>query len=502
MRGPRGRSPSPSTRLPRELGLVGLTATGVCAMFGASITIMPFMVHRSVPGVGANVLTAFVFAAVPAVLAAISYAMLSSAMPRAGGSYVFASRGLSPYLGFVASFSQWFGLSIGMGVIAYMLIPFLRDIFAALGPSGMSLAEFVERGPVRVGLALAFLWGSVALNLRGLKIYGRVLVPMMVAMFLLCGVVIVAGFSFDHVDFREALLATEGVVPPPPPDDGLGIRGWLAATAILFASFIGFDAISQAGGEAKAPSRSLPRAIGLAIALVGSFYLVFTAAVYHAVPWEFVASRAQNTDLTAPGLLGYLLDPGWTVLILAGAAIALANDLPAMLLAVSRLCFSWAADGVFPKAVAKVSTKRRVPHVATVLSALVASLSVIGCHLAGDFFLGVDILVTAMLVNFALMCATVIAIRHRNPHLSSRMGVLRSRPAQVVVAGLGLGLLALLLAVHTWNDLGSSSGPWFATSSWIWVWVMLGATAIYLREMRRIKRSGLDPSTVFGSLPD
>jgi hypothetical protein len=49
-----------------------------------------------------------------------------------GGSYVYASRGLNPYLGFVASFSQWFGLSIVIGVVAYVTVPFLRDIAFAM----------------------------------------------------------------------------------------------------------------------------------------------------------------------------------------------------------------------------------------------------------------------------------------------------------------------------------------------------------------------------------
>src|SRR5574341_2254763 len=110
------------------MGLLGLTATGICSMIGAAINVIPFMIHRTVPGIGPHVLAAFVIAAVPAILAALAYAMLASAMPRAGGSYVYASRGLSPYLGFVASFSQWFGLSIAIGVVSYVLIPFLRDI--------------------------------------------------------------------------------------------------------------------------------------------------------------------------------------------------------------------------------------------------------------------------------------------------------------------------------------------------------------------------------------
>ena len=100
-------------------------------MLGASIYIVPFMIQRNVPGIGADVLAAFVFASVPAILAAFAYSILASAMPRAGGSYIYASRGLHPYLGFVASFAQWFGLSIAIGVVSYVIVPFVRDVATA-----------------------------------------------------------------------------------------------------------------------------------------------------------------------------------------------------------------------------------------------------------------------------------------------------------------------------------------------------------------------------------
>ncbi|MEO1170948.1 MAG: APC family permease, partial [Myxococcota bacterium] len=340
-----------STGLRRRLGLTGLAATGICSMLGAGINVVPFMIQRNVPGIGPHVLSAFALAAVPALLAAAAYAILASAMPRAGGSYVYASRGLQPYVGFVASFSQWFGLSIAIGVVAYVTVPFLRDVASALG--AVEIAATLEHGPVRVGLALLLLWGSVFINVRGAQLYERVLIPMMLLMFILGAIVIVGGFAFSHDDFHRALAVRENVSTLPA-DTQFSWPVFLAAAAVLFSSFIGFDSIAQAGGEAKNPGTTLPLAIGIAIGVVGGYYLLFTAAVYHAVPWEFIAERAQTQDLTAPGLLGYLLPSHWTALIVFGAAVALANDLPAMLLAVSRLMFAWAEDGVFPSAVARI----------------------------------------------------------------------------------------------------------------------------------------------------
>lgn len=487
-----------NTGLARNLGLMGLAATGICSMLGAAINVMPFMLLRGLPEIGPYVLPAYVLAAVPAVLAALAYASLGSAMPRAGGSYVYASRALSPWWGFIASFSQWFGLSIAIGVVSYLLVPFLRDIAGALSFAGIAAA--LERGPVRVGISIAFLWTFVLVNLRGLKLYERTLVPMMFLMFVLGGVVIVSGFAFDHGDFAAALMATEGRLVPETATTPLQLVPFVAAAVVLFSTFIGFDSIAQAGGEAKNPSRNIPLAIGIAIASVGGFYFLFTAAMYHAVPWSFIAEEAAVRDVTAPGLLGYLLPAAGTAAILAGAAVALINDLPAMLLAVSRMMFAWAGDGIFPKGVAAVHQRFRTPWVAILLSGVMATLGILGSHLAGDFFLGIDILVTSMLVNFGLICLSLVTLPRRNPALAREVKVL-GRTAQRLVGGGGAVILGFFLVLHIVKDLSTETAAWYFHSTWVWVLVMGVASLIYLREMARLRRAGVDTERLFRELP-
>jgi amino acid transporter len=468
-------------------------------MMGAGITVVPFMIQRNVPGIGPYVLPAYLFAAVPALLAALAYAILASAMPRAGGSYVYASRAINPYLGFVASFSQWFGLCIAIGVVSYVLIPFLRDVAAAMG--WQAFADTLDTGIVRLSLALLFLWTFVVVNIRGVRLYERTLVPMMFLMFVLGAVVIVAGFLFDQGDFAAAVLEREGREIGAGGRSPFRIAVYLAAAAVLFSSFIGFDSIAQAGGEAKNPNRTLPLAIGIAVATVGTFYLLFTAAVYHAVPWSFIAEEAASRDVTAPGLLGYLLPAGWTVAIVGGAAVALINDLPAMLLAVSRLMFAWAEDGIFPKRVASVHSRLHTPHVAIVLSGMMASVGILGSHLAGDFFLGVDILVTSMLVNFLLMCVSVLTLPRRNQEIASDVRVLPSRRLQVPLALSGVVLLGGFLVVHIVKDLSATVDAWYFHSTPVWIGVMAIATAVYFWELGKLKRAGVDVDGIFSKLP-
>jgi amino acid transporter len=496
---PPDNQPPPTSGLRRQLGLLGLAATGICSMLGASVYVVPFMIQRNVPGIGSWVLPAFLVAAIPALLAALAYAILASSMPRAGGSYVYASRGLHPYLGFVASFSQWFGLSIVIGVIAYIIVPFFRDIAVAL--EWMNLATVLEAGAVRVGLALVMVWGFVGVNILGGRFYERTLIPLMFLMFALGGIVIVTGFFFDQADFAAALLTREN---RPVPDSGgspFDLATFLAAAAILFSSFIGFDAIAQAGGEAKNPGRTLPLAIGLAVITVGSYYFLFTAAVYHAVPWSFVAEEALAKDITAPGLFGYLLPAGWAIAIVAGAAIALINDLPAMLLAVSRLMFAWAEDGIFPRWIARVHPRHHTPQTAILLSGVMASIGIVGSHFAGDFFLGIDIMVTSMLVNFLLMCITVLSLPRRNPVLASEVRTLKSRPWQLALAGSGVIMLSCFLIIHIVKDLTAETTAWYFHSTPVWVIVMAIATGIYFRELGKLKKQGVNVEALFRDLP-
>ncbi|MDF9800822.1 APA family basic amino acid/polyamine antiporter [Catalinimonas alkaloidigena] len=493
------QSKTKTNGLVRKMGLLGLAATGICSMLGASINVVPFMIQRNVPGIGPYVLPAFLFAAIPAIFAAFAYSILASAMPRAGGSYIYASRGLNPYLGFVASFSQWFGLSIVIGVVSYVIIPFIRDV--AVSMNWQEMAVLLDKGWIRVSLAIFLLWIFVGINIRGAKSYERTLIPLMFLMFALGAIVIVAGFIFDQQDFAAGLLAKEGRVHEAAASPAFSLDTFLAASALLFSSFIGFDSIAQAGGEAKNPSRTLPLAIALAIIVVGSFYFLFTAAVYHTVPWSFIAEEVMQKDITAPGMLSYVLPSSLAVAIVAGAAIALINDLPAMLLSVSRLMFAWAEDGIFPKKIAKVHSRRHTPHIALIVSGIMASIGILGSHFAGDFFLGIDIMVTSMMVNFLLMCITLLRLPHVNPDLAEKVTVIRKRSMQQFLGWMGTLMLSGFLIIHSWKDLNSEAEAWYFHSTPIWLIVMSLASIIFFVKLAALKKQGVDTRQLFTKLP-
>ena len=472
------------------MGLLLITATGICSMMGASINVIPFMIQKNIPGIGPYVVPAFLFAAIPAVFAAFAYAILSSAMPRAGGSYLYASRGLSPYLGFIASFSQWFGLSIVIGVISYIIVPFIRDIFFNL--EFYNVSTFLEVGSIRLIISLLFIWLFVYVNIIGGKLYRNTLIPMLIIMFSLGGIVIISGLLFDQNDFIDSLYRTESRVIEPILEKSFDWKIFLTASTLMFSSFIGFDAIAQTGNEAKNPTKNIPRAILLAIFIVSLYYILFTISVYNIVPWNFIADESLTKDITAPGLLSYVLPPFWGILIIIGAAIALINDLPAMILSVSRLIFAWSKDNIFPEKISEIHPKYNTPHRAIIYVGIVASIGALGSHFAGDFFLGIDIMVTAMMINFLLMCITLISIKRVNPTLYNKITIIKNRTIQVLIGFIGSIIILIFLVIHTFKDLSSNVDGWYFHSTYIYLIVMTAASLYFIIRWNRVKTKNIN----------
>ena len=209
----------------------------------------------------------------------------------------------------------------------------------------------------------------------------------------------------------------------------------------------------------------------------------------------------MQKDISAPGLLSYVLPTGLGVAILTGAAIALINDLPAMLLSVSRLMFAWAEDGIFPPVVATVHPRRHTPYVALSIAGIMASIGVLGSHFAGDFFLGIDIMVTSMMVNFLLMCITLLTFPKVNPTLAQDISVIENRSLQRWIAWLGTLFLILFLGIHTYKDLTSPATEWYFHSTPVWLIVMSLGSVVFWIKWRQFGKEGQAAREKFTILP-
>jgi APA family basic amino acid/polyamine antiporter len=172
-----------------------------------------------------------------------------------------------------------------------------------------------------------------------------------------------------------------------------------------------------------------------------------------------------------------------------------------MLLSVSRLMFAWAEDGIFPARIAVVHSRYHTPHLALTVSGLIASVGVLGSHFAGDFFLGIDIMVTAMMVNFLLMCITLITLPRVNPELASRVAILKKRQLQQLLGWSGAILLSGFLVVHVWKDMTSTVQAWYFHSTPVWLIVMAMGSVLFLVKLRSLRSAGADTQKLFNELP-
>ncbi len=500
--------------LVRELGLLALVATAVCNVIGGGINVMSVGVQNEVPGIGPYVPLAFVVGVFPALFTALCYAVLASAMPRAGGGYIYVSRALNPFLGFMATFSKWFGLASVIGVIAYVDVALLQSGIGYLDP-------YVELGPVYAFLSshaaklivpLAMIWLFWLINVLGVRTYGTTVVVLMFLMLLggLC--VIVVGFANNPQSFAGALAAQpdsplasvvgktslagqsladiEGSAP-------LQVGGMgelLSAAAFLFFAYIGFASISQAGGETRDPHRSLPLGFVIATTVICVYYLLFSWAVYHAIPWKYIAALTNEAaaDMSVPLLIGVLMPPALASFVGLMAALALANDIPPMLMATSRLFFAWARDGVFPRGLAGINHRFRTPHYALTICALVSSLWVVLCNIEEGYFTGVVTVNIALIFTYVLIAVSVISLPRCNPTICREVRFMRSRTAQTIVACLAIAFLLPLFKIQFWP---------IKSASIFWLGVMGVGALIFAIMWFRAKARGDDLREIFAHLP-
>ena len=185
----------------------------------------------------------------------------------------------------------------------------------------------------------------------------------------------------------------------------------MAAAAIIFFAFYGFDAIATAAEEAKNPGRDL------AIGIVGS--MAACVLIYMIIAATAIGALGYTKFADSPEPLALILreiGQGWAARILgASAVIALPTVILAFFFGQSRIFFTIARDGLLPQSLARVSG-RGSPVRITIFTAIVVAV------IAGIFPLAqIAALANAgTLVAFIAVCAAMLVLRRREPNRERR----------------------------------------------------------------------------------
>ncbi|PSK96743.1 amino acid/polyamine/organocation transporter (APC superfamily) [Murinocardiopsis flavida] len=384
-------------RLKRTMGLAQLTMFSVGATLGTGIFVV---LGEAAPLAGPAVVLAFVLAAVTALFSALSYAELAGTIPVSGSSYSYAYATMGELVAWVCGWCLLLEYAVSVSAVAVgwgqYLNEFLGGTVGITIPTALSAPPGPDGGVVNIP-AIAVVLLATWLLLRGASESATANGVMVVLKVAVLAFFCVVAFTA----FNSANLA---------PFAPMGVAGISAAGAKVFFSYIGFDAASTAGEEAKNPTRDLPRAIMLSLLIVTVSYVLVGLAAVGAVHY----TELGESEASLAMVLTSTTDSAWPAVVLSlGAVIAIASVVLVVLYGQTRILFAMSRDGLIPRVFSKVSPRRQVPAANIwIVSAFVAVL-------AGFIPLGelADATSIGTLFAFALVNIGVMILRRTSPDL-------------------------------------------------------------------------------------
>ncbi len=327
--------------LERSLGLGAVVAISISAMLGSGIFVLPGLAAGKA---GAATWIAYLLAGFAVLPAALSKSELATAMPSAGGSYVFLERSFGPLAGTIAGVTLW----------ASML---LKSAFALVG-FGAYLYVFAPNVSVQM-TSIVLLVGVVSLNILGVKKVGRVQV--VVVTIAIAGLLLMAAMGIGSIE-RSNLT----------PVLSHGYGGLLSAAAFVFVAYDGVTKVAAIAEEVKDPGRNIPLGILISLGIVTVLYSLVVLVLVGNVP------HAQlQQDLRPVFTLGERLGGPTVGLVVAVLGVVTMTSMAtAGLLAASRFPFAMGREELAPAFLKQVHSRFKTPVTATLLTGVVMAAAI------------------------------------------------------------------------------------------------------------------------------
>jgi amino acid transporter len=383
--------------LRRSIGLFQLTLIGVGGTVGTGIF---FILSEAVPVAGPAVIWSFVIAGVVAGLTAICYAELAGSLPVSGSSYSYAytTLGELPAMGVAACLLLEYGVSgaaVAVGWSQYVN-RLLGNLFGFELPQAFSYSP--EEGGIINLPAIVLIAVCALLLIRGTKesvLANTIMVLVKIAGLLLFIAVAFTGWNTDHLaNFSPH-----------------GFTGIMAGSGLIFFSFVGLDAVSTAGEEAKNPRRNLPIAIVTALVVVTTIYVLVAIAALGAQDQS--KFEGQSAGLSA--ILENIVGSSWPGTIIAAVAVLSIFSISLVVLfGQTRILYAVARDGLAPRIFHRVNPRSQTPVANTMI---VASCIALVAGLLPINFLA-EMTSIGTLAAFIVVSLAVIVLRRREPGLA------------------------------------------------------------------------------------
>jgi APA family basic amino acid/polyamine antiporter len=346
------------SELKRTMGRSALLFFSVGSIIGSGIFVI---LGVAIPKAGPAVMLSFLLAAVAALFSALSYAELASTIPASGSSYSYAYVTLGEIVAWAVGWMLMLEYGVSVAAVAVGWGEYLNEF---LGTFGVTIPAEFANPPGDGGIfnipALIVVFACMLLLIRGASESAKVnAIMVLLKIGILIFFCVVAFTAFDGGNLEPFLP--------------LGLLGVTAAAGQVFFSYIGFDAASTAGEEAKDPKRDLPFAIIGSLVIVTVLYLLVTLAALGARPWE--AFEGQGSEAVLASVANEAVGGTWAgTLIALGAIISIFSVVLVTLYGQTRILFAMGRDGLLPKAFTRVSPRTQTPVFNTVVVCIIISI--------------------------------------------------------------------------------------------------------------------------------
>jgi APA family basic amino acid/polyamine antiporter len=412
--------------LAKTLSWPHLIALGVGAIVGTGIyTLVGVGAERAGPAV----ILAFVICGLVCACAALAYAELATMIPAAGSAYTFSYVALGEGIAWVVGWSLILEYALACSTVAVGWSGYLVGWIEA---AGIHLPHALLVGPHGGGIvnAPAVL---VALAVMGMLVAGtRESATLNIVLVIVKLVALVIFVTFAAPRFDAANLH-----PFMPYGFGSESKhGVMAAAAIVFFAFYGFDTVATSAEEAKNPKRDLTIGIVGSMAVCTLIYIAVAVSALGAVPFTALANSPEPLAL----VLRSLGQPFAAQLIALAAIIALPSVILVMMYGQSRVFFVMARDGLLPRWLAKVSKRTGAPTRITLITGIIIAA------VAGVFRLDeiAELANAGTLIAFIAVGVCLMVLRRRAPNAQR----LFRAPAPYLVGSLAvIGCLYLLTSL-------------------------------------------------------
>lgn len=444
--------------LERSLGPIQLMLLGIGAVIGTGIFVLTAVgAERAGPGL----VLSFVIAATVCGFAALAYAELSAMVPVAGSAYTYSYVVIGEFVAWLVGWNLILEYAVAGAAVAVGWSGYMTGLLHSMGlemPLALKAGMFaVQGGGVNLIAvsAVAVVTGLLIIGTRESAYFTTALV--FVKLLALGAFILIALPQIDWANFHPFMPYGFGST-----EVGGVTKGVMAAAALIFFAYIGFDAVSTAAEEVRNPNRNVPLGLMGTLFVCTTIYVLVAAG---AVGTTHYTQLAGNTEPLA-SILRTLGFPTVGNLVALAAILALPTVVLMMIYAQTRILFTMSRDGLLPDRLSNLHPRFRTPHVITAVTGLFVAI------VAGLFSVDeiAELSNTGTLFAFVVVSLSVMVLRRSQPD--------RKRPFRC--PGLWIvGPAAVLGCLYLFISLPILTQGRFA------VWTAIGAVVYFLYGYRR-----------------